>query len=94
MKLFIITIEEVWDFERMSHTPEVFLKKENASNRLSKLYDEYSQEYKEEFDKDYDEEVGEMMVEMWNNGSWSQTHFIAEIHEHELDDDSLSRLIK
>lgn len=83
MKLYVITISEVNDYEEDIHAPEVKISLEEAKARLEEIYRQAKEELDEDrFDK---EEKGEKSFSLYSGYGWSQYHYDACIDEVEAD---------
>ena len=85
MKLYVITIEEIWDYDRLGHDPEVYLSQQAARKRLAEIAELERPAYEEALDDSLIEEIYEDMFEFYEDGCWAQAHLHAEISECELE---------
>lgn len=84
MKVYIITIEEVFDFQVFIHAPEAFTKEEAAKNRFNEIVEEAKKAYCRlgwVEDKDY---YDESCYEIYLDGEYAANHYAVRIHEVEL----------
>lgn len=79
MKLYIITIDEVFDFEGFYHKPLVFLTKKEARAEFDRLVREARKEY-----PDFTVDKGKRSVSIYEDQSWGKSHFDAIIDEVEV----------
>ena len=86
MKLYIIVIDEVYDYQQYRHAPVIRLTKDEASKELVRLRNEVL--------RNYENDLGEGMrdsytkgesFEVYLDGEYSVTHYNATIHEVEVD---------
>ena len=95
MTFFIITIEEVWDGYKVSHKPEVILKCRNKANRrLQELYVASTETYNERFGTGYAEkhyEDGSFTI--FRSYDYNTHHYNVQMSEHDIDDETLRRLL-
>ena len=83
MKLFIITIDDVYEFEGFHHDPIVRLTRTEARKELARLKAEAKDTYKGQFD----ECTGTRdSFSMYPQGYWGTSHFDACIDEVEVPD--------
>ena len=81
MKVFVITIDDVYDCATNSHAPEVYADGEKAKSRLKDLYDIV----KDDMDGDeYIHEVSESEISIYEDGRYSENHYTAHISEVEV----------
>ena len=85
MKAFVITIDEVYDYEEMGHKPEVFLNEEKAKARFKELVEDAKAEYEETYD-DYDSEEYNNKFECYEEGYASQNHYYVRLEEVEVEE--------
>lgn len=85
MKLYVITIEEIWDYDRLGHDPEVYVSQQVARKRLAEIAELERPTYQEALEDSLVEEIYEDMFEFYEDGCWAQTHLHAEISECELE---------
>ena len=72
MKVYVITIDEVYDFETFNHTPRVFTNKDKARE----AFEEISEQARIDYAKDgWEEGYGADYYEMWPDGSWGTSHY-------------------
>ncbi len=83
MKLFIITIEDVYDGTNNHVTPIVKTSIEEARKELNRLYDSAKETYEEQFDEF---EKSEDCFDMYESGYYCQNHYSAVIDTVEVPD--------
>ena len=76
MELYIITIDEVFDFEGFQHKPLVFLTENGARAEFDRLVREARKEY-----PDFTVDKGKRSVSIYEDQSWSKSHFDVVIDE-------------
>ena len=74
MELYIITIDEVFDFEGFQHKPLVFLTENGARAEFDRLVREARKEY-----PDFTVDKGKRSVSIYEDQSWSKSHFDVKI---------------
>ena len=84
--LYIITIDEVYDFQGFSHKPQVFKEKTDAMKILRELRENAKAEFADECndEDDWDEETSESFS-IYPEGEWGTTHYDARIDEVEVE---------
>ena len=81
MKIYILTIDEIDDFEVCPHEPEAYLTKAEAEKHLKK----YVKLVEKEFGKrDYEIDITETSVSAYRDGSHCQSHFDVTLNEIEV----------
>lgn len=95
MTFFIITIEEVWDGYRVPHKPEVILKSSNKANRrLQELYTDSTDIYRARFGTGYEEKHYEDSgFTIFRSYDYDTHHYNVQMSEHNIDDDTLRKLL-
>ena len=79
-KVYVIVIEEVWDYCHYPHEPVVFSKLEDATKHLNDIYNSACIE----LDFADTTERTETSVEIYKYGYYSTDHWSATIHEVEV----------
>lgn len=82
-KVYIITIDEVYDFENFPHEPMVFDDKKKAREKMARIIDEAKEEYKDKFNE---VEEGETYFEMYAEGYFSEGHYAVHLYEKEIEE--------
>ena len=90
MKLYIITISDVYDYEGFRHAPIVCKTKEDAMRKLRDLRDNAKAELIDlgndwEWEDDVFSEKSDRFS-MYPEGSWGTSHYDAVIDEVEVED--------
>lgn len=80
MKLYVIVIDNIDDFEKYSHEPEVYYKREDAEQRLNDLYDEVKPMLPK-YDK---EERTSTSFSLYTDETYPENHFDATLYEVEM----------
>lgn len=82
MTLYIITIEETYKYEVMTHEPIVCLTKKEATSELIRLKKNNWPDYLKSFGCDAKKEYhkGESFM-MWKDGEMSETHYFVTVHK-------------
>lgn len=91
MKLFIITISDVYDYEGFHHAPIVCKTKEEAMKKLRELRETAKAELTDNGNDDWEweDEVFNEKSEcfsMYPDGYWGTSHYDAVIDEVEVED--------
>ena len=81
MKLYIITIEDVYEGASEHTAPIVKTSLEEARQRLTELYDNAVQLYEDQFDV---MDKSDNCFEMYEEGYYCQNHYSAVIDEVEI----------
>lgn len=81
MKLYIITVSDVFDYEGFHHEPIVKLTKKEAREELARLKRSAKETYKDEFDKS---ESSQSSFSLYPDGYWGTSHYDARIDEVEV----------
>ena len=82
MKIFIITIDDVFDYEGFHHDPIVKMSEEEAREQLESLYLSAKETYTDEFDG---EERSDTSFSLFPDGYWGTSHYDARISEVEVE---------
>ena len=89
MKVFVLTIDEVYDYEGFSHTPMVFTNKDKALDALHELYEDTKIELAENGDDDWmedDYKKGDECFSLYPDGYWGTSHYDARVDEVEVEE--------
>ena len=81
MKLYIITIDEVYDLEIFDHKPLAFFSKKAAEKKMKEIIKKVKKEYKAH---DYKIESSSEGVQAYRDGSYCDYHYSASISEVEV----------
>jgi hypothetical protein len=80
MKLYVIVMDEISDFEKYPQKPEVYYKKEDAERRVNELYDEVKPML-----SNYNiEERTSTSFSLYTDGSYPENHFDVTLYEVEM----------
>jgi hypothetical protein len=82
-KVYIITIDEVYDFENFPHEPMVFADEKKAREEMARIIDEAKEEYKDKFNE---VEEGETYFEMYAEGYFSEGHYAVHLYGKEVEE--------
>lgn len=82
MKLYIITIDEVYDMEQYGHDPIPYIDKEAAVKKFRRIVKEAKKEFKNDFDKS--ETIKDESFIIWKEGCYSTDHYRLSLHECEI----------
>ncbi len=90
-KVYVVTINEVSDFEQFDHTPVVFSKREDAEKYLAQAKKEAIEDYEPDDKGESEEECGMCIsadqpdyFALYEGNSWSETHYEVTIDECEI----------
>lgn len=81
MIVYVITIDEVYDFETFDHSPEVYAVFDDAKRRFDDLVAQTREEFAE---NEFDESQGDTFYETWENGRWPENHYGIYVHTVDL----------
>ena len=86
MQVYVVTINEVSDFEQFDHEPYVFLNLDDARKFLSGAKEEAISDYMEDSDEDMkiDKNKPDYFCLYSEAGGWSHTHYEVEITKCEV----------
>jgi hypothetical protein len=88
MKVYVLSISDVYDYEGFPHTPKVFTDKKKALNALHKEYKEAKQMLK--YNGNHWEEdpyrKGKTRFSMYPEGSWGTSHYDGRVDEVEVEE--------
>ena len=86
-KVYVVTIDDVFDWDKEYHQPKVFSKKESAIRYIKKSYEEINDVCYEYNDNNYifDYEDGCCYACIYDDGRWAITHWEIKINECEID---------
>lgn len=89
MKVYVLTINEVSEFEQFDHDPEAFAKKEDARKMLAKARADAIGDYLEEDDDEdcscaIDKDTDDYFALYSQTEGWSHTHYEASVTECEV----------
>lgn len=73
MKVWIIKIDDVGDYETYPHDVEIFAKGEDAKKRFDEIVAEAKADFLEEDHRETEE--SETYYESWLDGWWSKDHY-------------------
>lgn len=89
MKVFVLTIDEVYEYEGFSHKPMVFTNKDKALDALYELYEDTKKELAENGDDDWmedDYKKGDSCFSLYPDGYWGTSHYDARVDEVEVEE--------
>ena len=96
MKVFVVTIDEVYGFENGFHNPKVFLNKENAERYFKFCIEDTKNAYKNELDSAEIDEYGDVIgwtceesensFVVYENGNYAENHNEIVLFEVETQD--------
>ena len=84
-RLYILTIDDVYDFSTCEHAPRAFADKEKALKALRSVSDAFVANNSFDDDDDWVIEDNGDSFEAYIDGYWSENHYIARIHEVEVE---------
>lgn len=76
MKLYIVSVDEIFDFEGFWHKPLVFLTEKGARAEFDRLVEEARKEY-----PGFTVDKGKRSVSIYEDQSWGKSHFDVIIDE-------------
>ena len=89
MKVFVLTIDEVYEYAGFSHKPRVFTDKDNALDALYELYKDTKEELSKNGDDDWVEDdfkKGDSCFSLYPDGYWGTSHYDARVDEVEVEE--------
>lgn len=78
MKIYVITIHEVYEFENYPHRPIAFVKEEDARKEFDRIIKNAKEMAETE---DYDFDLGESCASFYRDGEWPEYHFDVNLEE-------------
>lgn len=85
-RLYILTIDDVYDFSTCEHAPRAFTDKEKALKALRSVSNSFITDYNiDDGDDEWVIEDNGDSFEAYVDGYWSENHYIARIHEVEVE---------
>lgn len=88
-KVWVVTIEEVCEFESRYTAPSVFRKEEDARAYFEKMKAEFRAEYAVDFDDEWEQNIFETEkyteVEIYSDRSYASDHCIIRISKVDLE---------
>lgn len=82
-KVYIITIDEVYDFENFLHDPMVFADEQKAREEFERIKANAKEEYKDKYEE---VEEGDTYFEMYAEGYFSEGHYAVHLYEKEIEE--------
>lgn len=89
MKVFVLTIDDVYDYEGFSHRPKVFTDKEKALDALYEEYKDVKKMLAENGNDDWMEDPykkGDSHFSLYPDGYWGTSHYDARVDEVEVEE--------
>lgn len=83
--LYILTIDEVCYFSKCEHALRAFADKEKALKALRSVSNSFVTDYNIDDNDEWVIEDNDDSFEAYIDGRWSENHFIARIHEVEVE---------
>lgn len=74
-KIWVITFDEVSDFENFRNCPCAFEKEEDARKALAQYKKSIKEDYAEELEDGWEYDERDYWVEVWNSVSYARDHF-------------------
>ena len=84
MKVYVLTIDEVYDYEGFHHPPRIFTDKQKALDALHDTYIDVKKEFDDWEEDDYTE--GDTCFSMYPDGEWGTSHYDARVDEVEVEE--------
>lgn len=78
--MYIIVVDDVYDYDKTPHKPLIFFSKEDAQQALTNLMDNIQRETPE-----WEMETGEESFSCYLDGEYSCNHYDATIFEYEFE---------
>jgi len=85
MKVYVITISNVYDFEGFPHNPRVFTDKKKAMAAFHELHDSAKAELAEDWVEDDFDEFS-TSFSMYPDGEWGTSHYDAVLNEVDVEE--------
>lgn len=89
MKVYVLTISDVYDYEGFPHAPKVFTDKKKALDALYLEHKEAKQELKDNGNDDWVEDPyrkGKTCFSMYPDGEWGTSHYDGRVDEVEVEE--------
>lgn len=89
MKVYVITISDVYDYEGFPHAPRVFTDKKKGMAALHELHDSAKAELVEQGNDDWvEDDFDEFSTSfsMYPEGSWGTSHYDAVLNEVDVEE--------
>lgn len=84
MKVFVLTISDVYDYEGFPHNPRVFTDKKKALDALHNAYLDAKKENGHWEEDDYTK--GDTCFSMYPDGYWGTSHYDGRVDEVEVEE--------
>lgn len=81
MKVYVIVIDEVFEFETFDHRPEVFSVFDDAKKRFDDIVEQAKIEFLE---CGWEENEGAGFFETWPDGYWGTSHYSVNVYTVDL----------
>lgn len=76
-KIYIITIDEVYDFEKFAHTPQAFVTSTEAMEEFERIVKNGKEMAEAE---GYECDEGAFEASFYKDGEWPQYHYDVKLH--------------
>lgn len=76
-QIYIITIDEVFDFEGFAHTPQAFSNEADARKEFDRIVANGKEMAEKE---DYEYDLYRDSASFYKDGEWAQYHFDVKLH--------------
>lgn len=83
-KVWIITIDEVVDYENFGQRPQAFEKEEDARAMMERFKADIKEDYAKELEEGWVFEAGRNYCEVYDEGWYSQNHYKVSLNEVEV----------
>lgn len=83
MKLYVITIDEVFRFETFNHEPIAFLDKKKARDKFEDMREDARRIFAED---EWETSEGENFYETYPDGRWSESHYGVYLKEIDVEE--------
>ena len=84
MKIWVITIDEVYDYENFPHDPIAFSNEKDAKEQLDTFRQGLKKDYESELESNWLYEDGERYCEVYEDGCYGTNHYSVRLSEIEL----------
>ena len=89
MKIYILTIDELYECEGYSHKPRAFTDKNKALNELHEEYLSKKEAIAKQEGKNWDEDEfkkGDTKFSLYPAGNWGTSHYDGKVEEVEVEE--------
>ena len=83
-KIYLITIDEVYDYEVFDHEPLAYKNPEDAFKKFEEVKEEIRSNYEREIEGGWEIEDSKTHLELYNEGYYASFHIVASLQEIEV----------